>query len=133
MTLDPRGVIVDLLERGHSVRFLASGDSMQPVIRTDDVLHVEPGRDIRVGDVVLTLAQRGLTAHRVLILRGGIIITRGDNAPSDDGPMPLSRVLGRVIRVERAGKALRVSKEPLFPRTLRMLRRRLLAGLRIEN
>jgi hypothetical protein len=89
-------IIIDLLSRGHAVQFRAHGDSMHPLIRSGDLLHVEPNRDAKVGDVVLTLADRGLTAHRVIARNGDLLITRGDNAPSDDSPIDISRVLGRV-------------------------------------
>lgn len=93
-------VIIDLLSRGHAVQFRARGDSMHPLIRSDEVLHVDPIREVNLGDIVLTLADRGLTAHRVIRRDGDVIVTRGDNAPSDDPPLPRARVLGRV-RVSR--------------------------------
>jgi SOS-response transcriptional repressor LexA len=117
------GVIVDLLERGHAVRFRAHGDSMHPVIRAEDVLHVEPRRDFRAGDVVLLLADRGLTAHRVIVRKGDWLLTRGDNAPGDDEPMDLSRVLGIVTAIERDGVTRGVRREAFFLRWARRVRR----------
>ena len=101
-------VIADLLARGHSVRFRATGHSMHPLIRCDDYLLVEPVSQIRRGDVVLTLAERGLTAHRVVDVSRGYVTTRGDNAPGDDDPVEATRVLGLVTHAERDGKMLRV-------------------------
>jgi hypothetical protein len=121
--ISAENVIVDLLQRGHAVEFEARGDSMHPVIRSSDVLHIEVCRDPRIGDVVLTLADRGLTAHRVVQLRGDAIVTRGDNAPADDPPLVLSRVLGRVTRVTRAGAERGVGREPLLLRCARRLLR----------
>ena len=112
-------VIADLLARGHAVEFRVHGDSMHPVIREEDVLHVEPSPDYRVGDVVLVLADRGLTAHRVVSL-DDYVITRGDNTPADDAPVARSRVLGVVTSVDRAGVRLPVHAER-WP--LRLLRR----------
>lgn len=112
-TIAAAEVIIDLLQRGHAVEFRARGDSMHPVIREDDLLHVEPARDVRVGDVVLTLAERGLTAHRVIAVRGDAITTRGDNTPAEDPVVSRSRVLGRVLWVDRDGQRLGVRRASL--------------------
>jgi len=107
-----REVIVDLLARGHAVRFRAGGDSMHPIIRCDDCLLVEPADRTRIrrGDVVLTLADRGLTAHRVIALTDGTLITRGDNLRENDLPVDFSRVLGRVTHAERDGRTRRIRR-----------------------
>ncbi|MDQ3280990.1 MAG: S24/S26 family peptidase, partial [Acidobacteriota bacterium] len=70
-------LIVDLLRRGHAVKFRVRGDSMHPTIRDNESLHVEPVTDVRIGDVVLVLADRGLTAHRVIAMDAETITTRG--------------------------------------------------------
>ena len=119
-------VIADLLARGHSVRFRASGHSMHPIIRCDDYLLVVPPSQIRLGDVVLTRADRGLTAHRVISIANGIVITRGDNAPGDDDPLDLSRVLGVVTHAEQGGKLRRIRSELGLALRMRRLWRRAL-------
>ena len=120
-------IIADLLSRGHSVRFRAAGHSMHPIIRCDDYLLVAPLKSIRPGDVVLTRADRGLTAHRVTSVANGVVITRGDNAPGDDDPLERARVLGVVTHAERDGKMRRVRCEsPLTLRFHRFWRRALI-------
>ena len=119
-------VIADLLARGHSVRFRATGHSMHPLIRCDDYLLVEPVSQIRRGDVVLTLAERGLTAHRVVDVSRGYVTTRGDNAPGDDDPVEATRVLGVVTHAERDGRMLRVSSTLGIALGVRRFYRRLL-------
>jgi hypothetical protein len=42
----------------------------------------------------------------VVALRGGRVLTKGDALPRSDGWRPLGDVLGRVERVERAGRAV---------------------------
>ncbi|HEX8169047.1 MAG TPA: S24 family peptidase [Thermoanaerobaculia bacterium] len=110
--LDAADVIADLLARGHSVRFRAGGDSMDPIIHGQDVLHVEPlrGEPLRRGEVVLVLAERGLTAHRIVRIDNAVVITRGDNAPADDPPVAPSRILGRVVSAEHRGREVRVRR-----------------------
>ena len=100
-------VISDLLSRGHGVRFRAAGDSMHPIIRSDDELLVVPMMRIRRGDVVLTLVDRRLLAHRVVGISDDTLVTRGDNARENDVPVTRERVLGRVThagtrRIRRA-------------------------------
>lgn len=111
-TLDPAEVISDLLARGHAVRFLARGDSMHPIIRSNEYLHVEPigASEVTEGEVVLTLSDRGLTAHRVIARDGETIVTRGDNAAAPDGALDASRILGRVTYVERDGAERRIDR-----------------------
>jgi signal peptidase I len=96
----------DLLASGHDARFRASGDSMHPVIRGGDYLHVVPCNpsELRRGEVVLAKTDRGLTAHRIVRIaeRGGTlrIVMRGDNALRSDAPISAADVLGRIARVE---------------------------------
>jgi phage repressor protein C with HTH and peptisase S24 domain len=121
--VDAAEVIIDLLQRGHAVEFRVRGDSMYPVIREDDSVHVEPSPDVRLGDVVLTLAARGLTAHRVIAQHGDSIVTRGDNTSEADAPVARAQVLGKVTWIEREGERRDVVREYVFLRWLRRLRR----------
>lgn len=108
--------IADLLSRGISVRFTVSGDSMHPLIREGDALIVDPARpeDVCIGDVVLSLTERGLTAHRVQQIAatgdGCYFTTRGDNAPGTDVPFSASQLLGRVARIDRNGRTSEVTQ-----------------------
>ena len=108
--IDAESVIVDLLARGHAVRFRARGHSMHPIIRCDDYLLVEPASRFEPGDVVLMLAERGLTAHRVVRVDERQVITRGDNAPDFDPPLDRTRILGRVTHAERDGRMRRMRR-----------------------
>ena len=119
---DAATMIADLLERGHAVQFQARGDSMYPLIRDRDYLHVEPCERVRVGDVVLVLAERGLTAHRVIELREGAVVTRGDNAPAADEAVPLAKVLGKVTAAVRDGRRLKIGRIGLIGLIGRMRR-----------
>jgi phage repressor protein C with HTH and peptisase S24 domain len=118
-------VIADLLGRGHNVRFQARGDSMHPAIRDDDYLHVEPIADVahvRRGEVIVMLADRGLTVHRLLAHRGNDVIARGDNAPGIDPPLHRSRVIGRVAAIERGGQVRKLRRSLFLPALYRWLR-----------
>ena len=120
MKVDAEDVIADLLARGHAVRFRATGHSMHPIIRCDEYLLVEPRSRILRGDVVLMRAERGLTAHRVIDVAGGMVTTRGDNAPGPDPTIEMARVLGVVTHAERNGNMRRIVRLSGF--ALRVLR-----------
>ena len=121
--LDATTVIADLLARGHEVQFRARGCSMDPVIRSEDFVTVAPVRDVAVGDVVLTLRDARLVAHRIVRVGETTLVTRGDNASSDDLPVSPSQVLGRVHTVLRDGKPRPVVAESLLVRALRRVYR----------
>lgn len=126
--MDATELIVDLLARGHAVQFRARGDSMYPVIRDNDLLHVEPGQPIGRGDVVLVLAARGLTAHRVISVSETTVVTRGDNTPAADDPCTRSQVLGKVTYVLRDGKKVSAVRSAAA-RAAAFLRRGIAAAL----
>jgi len=96
----------EVLAAGHTARFRASGDSMYPAIRSGDYLEIAPCdvSQLRRGDVILAMTERGLTAHRVVGIRGTGITMRGDNALRSDPSVRPEDVLGRVenVRTESA-------------------------------
>jgi signal peptidase I len=100
-------MLIAVLDAGHAARFVARGDSMHPAIRDGEALYVErcDPRTLRIGEVVLARAERGLTAHRVVNVRWNTseIVTRGDNCSIPDPPLHPGQIVGRVIRVERNG------------------------------
>jgi signal peptidase I len=106
-------VVSDLLRRGHSVRFRASGGSMHPTIREGEAITVARARpaEIRRGEVILYRLGRGVIAHRVARIAQRpdgtlVFIPRGDASQSGDQPVEELAILGRVVTVERNGRAL---------------------------
>jgi hypothetical protein len=101
------GLMAEVLGKGATFRFQASGFSMSPFIRNSDVItiaaapaHLHPGE-------VAAFTHPGsdrLMVHRVVhVDRQGYLI-RGDNLLEPDGYVTCANILGRVIRVERAGR-----------------------------
>ncbi len=109
----PNGGFSELMEavlaRGAPFRFQASGFSMFPFIRDDDLITIAPRPErIRSGEVVAFVNPCGakLTVHRVVqVLRAGYLL-QGDNLPEPDGVVPHDDILGRVIRVEHCGQRM---------------------------
>ena len=89
-------------------RFEADGRSMLPFIRPGDLLCVrrpEPGGP-KLGDVVAVrgMPADGLLLHRVVRLRGTMVLLRGDNTTTDNGEFSVSDVIASVCAVERRGR-----------------------------
>jgi hypothetical protein len=61
-------VCVGLLNQGQSVRFKATGWSMQPTICDGEMINVAPvlPSQVRHGDIILYRNPRGITVHRVI-------------------------------------------------------------------
>ena len=101
-----------VLDKGMSFRFRAKGFSMSPFIKNDDVITVQSlGSEApKLGEVVAfrhPMSQR-LVVHRVVKPGDGTCRIRGDAISEDDGSVPRSAILGRVVHVERNGKPVRL-------------------------
>jgi signal peptidase len=106
--------IEELLDRGHAVRFAATGWSMHPTIRNGETITVVPLADsvIRKGDILLYRHGRGALAHRVIRMHPSSgqslkLTLRGDAADCSDEPIRFEQLLGRVLSVERNGRTVR--------------------------
>lgn len=137
---DLAGLMRAVLDKGKAFRFEARGTSMHPVIRDGDVVTVRPlAGGARTGDVVAFVhpATGGVRVHRIIRSGEAGHLLKGDNALCEDGAVPPEAVLGRVARIERDGRALRLgpalrssflarlSRSSWFTRLARRLRRAL--------
>jgi hypothetical protein len=128
-----------VLKKGRPFRFEARGESMHPAIRHGDVVTVAPlaGRPPAVGDVVAIVhpATGGVRVHRVVSAGGERYVLKGDNALGADPPVGPDAILGRVVGLERGGRARRLgpwpwsaalallSRTPWYSRLVRRARR----------
>jgi hypothetical protein len=105
-------LLAQLLGEGWCVELEVTGSSMAPLVRSRDVLTVEPVRP-RLGDVVARMDAGGrLVVHRVVGRRGRRWLTRGDAASGPDLPAGDEQVLGTVRRVARRGAEVRWALGP---------------------
>jgi RimJ/RimL family protein N-acetyltransferase len=90
------------------------GESMAPLLRDGDRLRVEPlsGRTPAPGEVVVARRGERLVAHRLVEVIGGEVVTRGDACRESDPPLPAGELLGRVVAVERRGRAIALPEAP---------------------
>jgi signal peptidase I len=102
----------EVLGKGASFRFKAKGFSMTPIINDGDIITVSPclPAGLRSGDIAAfsqPVTDR-LVVHRIVGIQGGSFMVKGDNNENFDGPIPESRVLGRITRIERNGRNLHI-------------------------
>ncbi len=91
-------------------RFRANGSTMRPTIVDGDWLTIEPvsTAQLGVGDIVLLCtSSQTAVVHRILRFEQRhatlYVVTRGDAAEGLDVSVPVSNVVGRVLRIESNG------------------------------
>jgi phage repressor protein C with HTH and peptisase S24 domain len=78
------------------------GWSMAPSLRHGDWLKVAPLSDVpETGELVTFQRGERLVVHRLVRVEGSQVITRGDAVATDDAPIALEDLLGRVVEVRR--------------------------------
>ena len=85
---------------------------MTPFILDGDRLLVDPGWQLRRGDVVFACTGEGeCLAHRVIRrYRGNRVKLQGDRNWRPDGVYPPSKLLGSVVAIERDGAEIRLDR-----------------------
>jgi hypothetical protein len=73
------------------------GTSMLPSIAPRTELRIDCGRQPAIGDVVLAATEVGLIVHRLIAVRGGHGIMRGDAAAVPDPAVPLGDIFGVAV------------------------------------
>ncbi len=107
----PEPLVLGLLAEGMSVELTVTGSSMSPFIRSQDTVTLEPigAHRVRHGEVV-AVARTGqrLVVHRIIAMAGSRIQTRGDSASQVDEWIERSRVVARVSKITRRGRAVSI-------------------------
>jgi signal peptidase I len=100
-------VVQAVLEKGVTARFKATGSSMTPTIRNNDVLSISPYKENRpkVGDVVALLDRidNRIIIHRIIKQRENMFLLKGDGLWRSDGFFPREWIAGGISAVERNG------------------------------
>jgi len=106
----------EILGRGVCLRFRARGMSMYPAIQNGDILLIEPqcAAEFNIGDVVFYRRLGGTyIVHRLVKKENNsALITKGDNQPYYDMPVPIEQAMGKVIQVEGRGKRVNLKGAP---------------------
>jgi hypothetical protein len=102
----------DVLAKGYGFRLCAPGFSMMPFICNKDIITLEPClvNSYSLGDVVgyARPGQGYFVVHRIVALRVGGALIRGDNCSGPDGIIPFDAIVGRVCCVEHNGRNVRI-------------------------
>lgn len=96
-----------------SFRLGVAGTSMEPALRHGDEVvarRTSSRSDWALGDVlVVDIPEVGLVVHRLVWAGRDTVRTRGDGSGQMDRPVPVARVVGRIIGVLRDGRDMRES------------------------
>lgn len=105
-------LLLAMMEKGAALRTTARGFSMHPFIHDKDVLTIAPlkNQPLSVGDVVAFTqpATGSLAIHRIIGRKNDGWIIKGDNCLEPDGIVPDEKIIGRVSRIERGEKDVKL-------------------------
>lgn len=98
---------------GYGGAVVLSG-SMEPTIMTDELIVVKAEEAYEKDDIVVYQSGRVLVVHRIMQIDGETVTTRGDANNTDDTPIAMNQIKGRVIaHVPHVGALVRVMKSPV--------------------
>jgi hypothetical protein len=107
-------LVAEVARNFGEVRMGVLGLSMFPCLLPGDIVTVERRaiEDFRAGDIAKYLRDGRLMVHRVIELREGKLITRGDAAIENDAPVRAEEIVGKVVSVARGGKRFEPTTAP---------------------
>ena len=93
----------DILEKEGELFFTNVGFSMYPLIKErEDILHIRKSDTYKRGDIILYKTNNGkYVLHRILKIKGNIIITAGDYNYFKDSPVSRDSVLGTLVSIKK--------------------------------
>lgn len=97
---------------GYGAAVVLSG-SMEPEFSEGDLILVKEAEDLAVNDIVVFEDGSSLVVHRIVELQGDQITTKGDANDTEDKPVPVSKVKGKVLCwIPYAGAIVSLLKTP---------------------
>ncbi|MBQ3571609.1 MAG: signal peptidase I [Clostridia bacterium] len=98
---------------GVGVGMVMSG-SMEPRISKGDLIVVKQQDSYKLYDIVVFQQNGILVVHEIISIDGNTVITKGDANPSQDPPMDVKNIKGKVVSHARGlGKVVWWIKSPL--------------------
>jgi signal peptidase I len=88
--------IKKILSRG-TFTFTINGNSMKPSLFPGDTVKIAACHDYRVGDIVLYESETRLIVHRIMDMRGELVVTKGDHNQGLDYAIKKSAILGKIV------------------------------------
>jgi len=107
-----------LLAEGKTIRVKAEGISMYPSIKSGSVIFIEPlkeGTEPVRGEIIAWKRDSGIVVHRLvstyITKHQKYYVTRGDSGLTEDEPVLIEQIAGKVVRVENPeGKSVSPEK-----------------------
>ena len=97
---------------GYGLSIVCSG-SMEPALSVDDLIVVHKEDAYAVDDMIVFCDGNSTTVHRLKIVDGETLTTRGDANDADDKPIQLKDVKGKVVKtVKGGGKIVSAIRSP---------------------
>ena len=98
---------------GYGGAVVMSG-SMEPAIMTNELILVKAEDSYEIGDVVVFQSGSMLVVHRIAAIDEDTVTTRGDANNTDDQPIALEQIKGRVFaHIPQVGTVVRIIKTPV--------------------
>jgi hypothetical protein len=105
-------IIQEKTQSENDPKFMYQGSSMYPTFKPGQMMFVQrQALGLLPGDVIIYFDQNIKTyiVHRIVKIKDGLLITRGDNNPNLDAlPIEPQEIIGKVVRVEDFGKDKKV-------------------------
>jgi len=105
-------LVLDAARMAGAVQLRVTGASMMPCLWPGDMLTVRScdAPELQPGQIVVFRKNEKLVVHRIMECGGGQVVTRGDARAKFDAPVSYSEMLGKVERVVRDGRAVRMEQ-----------------------
>lgn len=88
--------------------------SMEPTYSVDDLIIVREAESYEVGDIIVYQSGGALIVHRIVLIEGEMITTKGDANNTSDQPIEASAVKGKVaICIPKIGILVDFLKSPI--------------------
>ena len=81
---------------GYTFFEVATG-SMSSTIEVGDVIVVKLTKDVNLKDIVVYKQDSNLITHRIISIDGEKVITKGDANNTEDAPITINEIIGKVI------------------------------------
>lgn len=81
---------------GHTVFQVVTG-SMEDTIKINDVVIVKLTKDVNENDIITYRDEDSFVTHRIIERDGNTLVTKGDANNSEDDPISLDSVVGKVV------------------------------------
>lgn len=89
--------------------------SMEPTLSVNDLVVVKKADIYEEGDVVIYQERQSLIIHRIVKIDGDSVITKGDANNTEDEPISLSQIKGKLLfSIHAVGSVIRIVKSGPF-------------------